>query len=109
MIFVMMSCVHGWHYGYNEIVTSSMRGNTTFACFLQVGYHLDENNEWDVNIDELRRAIREGRKKYTVRGIVVINPGNPAGKVRGATSWKSVIGPRKLFFGQSEKFAALQF
>ena len=44
-----------------------------------VKYYLDENNDWALDIVELERAIKEARKGCVVRGIVIINPGNPTG------------------------------
>ncbi len=47
----------------------------------QIEYYLDEDNNWALNIDELERAL-EGSKDHCVpRGIVIINPGNPTGKL----------------------------
>ena len=47
----------------------------------QAGYYLDEDNDWGLDVAELERAIKEARKRCNVRGIVVINPGNPTGQV----------------------------
>jgi alanine transaminase len=47
----------------------------------QVGYYLDEDNDWGLNVNELERSVKEARKHCNVRGIVVINPGNPTGQV----------------------------
>lgn len=52
----------------------------------QVGYYLDENNDWSVNVADLERAIKEARTRCNVRGIVVINPGNPTGSLKNANS-----------------------
>lgn len=45
----------------------------------QVGYYLDEDNDWGLDVKELERAVKEARERCNVRGIVVINPGNPTG------------------------------
>ena len=45
----------------------------------QIGYYLDEDNNWALNIDELERAINESKNHCVPRGIVIINPGNPTG------------------------------
>lgn len=47
----------------------------------QIGYYLDEANNWGLSVDELQRSITEARKTCAVRAIVVINPGNPTGQV----------------------------
>ncbi len=49
----------------------------------QVGYYLDEINDWGLNVADLEQAIKEARTRCNVRGIVVINPGNnPTGMAR---------------------------
>lgn len=47
----------------------------------QVGYYLDEDNDWGLDVNELERSVKEARQRCNVRGIVVINPGNPTGQV----------------------------
>jgi len=47
----------------------------------QIEYYLDEGNNWALNIDELERALRESKDRCVPRGIVIINPGNPTGKI----------------------------
>ncbi|KAL4132551.1 hypothetical protein QTP88_009680 [Uroleucon formosanum] len=47
----------------------------------QVGYFLDENKNWGLDVNELERSITEARKHCNPRAIVVINPGNPTGQV----------------------------
>lgn len=46
-----------------------------------IGYYLDESKNWGLNMQEVRRALEEGRKVSYPRAIVVINPGNPTGQV----------------------------
>ncbi|XP_075978982.1 alanine aminotransferase 1-like [Anticarsia gemmatalis] len=47
----------------------------------QVGYYLDEAAGWALTEKELERSLAEGMKKYNVRALVIINPGNPTGQV----------------------------
>lgn len=47
----------------------------------QVGYYLDEDHQWGLDVAELERSIKEARKHCNVRAIVIINPGNPTGQV----------------------------
>ena len=54
----------------------------------QVGYYLDEDNDWGLDVKELERSIQEARKRCEVRGIVVINPGNPTGTNHIHSSFK---------------------
>lgn len=48
----------------------------------QVGYYLDEERNWGLDVSELERARDEGSQGSNVRALVVINPGNPTGQVR---------------------------
>lgn len=57
----------------------------------QVGYYLDEENKWALNINELERAYQEGQTKYNIKAIVVINPGNPTGQVLTQENIESII------------------
>ena len=47
----------------------------------QVGYYLNEENKWGLDISELDRALNESRRTCNPRVLVVINPGNPTGQV----------------------------
>jgi len=60
-------------------------------CMEQVGYYLDESKCWALNIAELETAVREAKKRCTVRAIVVINPGNPTGQVLTRDNIESII------------------
>jgi len=57
----------------------------------QVGYYLDESDNWSLRSSELERSIREARKHCTVRAIVVINPGNPTGQVLSRENIELII------------------
>lgn len=46
-----------------------------------VFYTMDENNGWTCSEQELERALAEGASKgLNVRGMAIINPGNPTGQ-----------------------------
>lgn len=47
----------------------------------QIGYYLNEENKWALDISELSRALNEGSRNSNPRVLVVINPGNPTGQV----------------------------
>jgi len=48
----------------------------------RVGYFLEEENGWAMNLNELERAYKEATKKgIEIKALVVINPGNPSGSV----------------------------
>ncbi|XP_014664205.1 PREDICTED: alanine aminotransferase 1-like, partial [Priapulus caudatus] len=46
-----------------------------------VGYFLDEDTNWSLDIGELKRAVDAARKVCEPRALCVINPGNPTGQV----------------------------
>lgn len=47
-----------------------------------VGYYLDENDKWGLNIEELERRVKEAKEQgIKLKGMVIINPGNPTGMV----------------------------
>lgn len=46
-----------------------------------VGYYLDEDNTWALDMAELERSLHAARDKgINVRALVFINPGNPTGQ-----------------------------
>lgn len=48
----------------------------------QVGYYLDEEKDWALNMQELERAYQEAvAAGINVNSFVLINPGNPTGQV----------------------------
>lgn len=57
----------------------------------QIGYYLDEDKKWGLDIAELERAYNEAKKKCNPRVIVVINPGNPTGQVLTRANIENVI------------------
>ncbi|GAU95562.1 hypothetical protein RvY_07161-2 [Ramazzottius varieornatus] len=57
----------------------------------QVGYFLDEDNNWALDISDLKRAVNEARKTSNPSVIVVINPGNPTGQVLTEENIREII------------------
>ncbi|XP_034944620.1 alanine aminotransferase 1 [Chelonus insularis] len=57
----------------------------------QIGYYLDEDNKWGLDIEELERAYKESKKTCNPRVLVVINPGNPTGQVLTRTNIENII------------------
>ncbi|XP_043479458.1 alanine aminotransferase 1 [Leptopilina heterotoma] len=47
----------------------------------QIGYFLNEENKWSLDVSELERSYNEAKKTCKPRVLVVINPGNPTGQV----------------------------
>lgn len=59
------------------------------AC--PVPYYLNEENNWSLDVSELKHAINEARGKCVPRAICVINPGNPTGQVLSRENIEEVI------------------
>ncbi|KYQ53914.1 Alanine aminotransferase 2 [Trachymyrmex zeteki] len=57
----------------------------------QIGYYLDEDNKWSLEVRELERALREVKDTCNPRVLVVINPGNPTGQVLTRKNIENVI------------------
>lgn len=57
----------------------------------QIGYYLNEENRWALDICELERALAECKKTCNPRCLVVINPGNPTGQVLSRENIEDVI------------------
>ncbi|KAJ6220392.1 hypothetical protein RDWZM_006204 [Blomia tropicalis] len=46
-----------------------------------INYYLDEDNQWSLSVDELKKSINKARSVCIPKAIVIINPGNPTGSV----------------------------
>lgn len=57
----------------------------------EIGYFLDEENKWALNITELERSLNEAKKWSNPRVLVVINPGNPTGQVLNRSNIEDII------------------
>ncbi|XP_066587698.1 alanine aminotransferase 2 [Prorops nasuta] len=57
----------------------------------QVGYYLNEDNKWSLDVDELERSLSEAKRKCNPRVLVVINPGNPTGQVLTRANIEDII------------------
>lgn len=52
-----------------------------FIC-CQISYYLDEETGWALEISELENQLKTARSRgVNVKALVVINPGNPTGRV----------------------------
>lgn len=46
-----------------------------------VPYYLDEQQQWGLDVEQLKQTVNEARKNGTdVRALAIINPGNPTGQ-----------------------------
>ncbi|XP_020901579.1 alanine aminotransferase 2 isoform X2 [Exaiptasia diaphana] len=75
----------------------------------QINYYLDEDNNWGLDIDELKRAIDAARPHCQPRALCVINPGNPTGQVLSYENIQQIIQfckEEKLFILADEVYQA---
>ncbi|KRX55960.1 Alanine aminotransferase 2, partial [Trichinella sp. T9] len=56
-----------------------------------IGYYLDEENNWGLNVGELKRALEESRAHCNPVLLCVINPGNPTGQVLTRENIEEVV------------------
>ncbi|CAG5114907.1 unnamed protein product, partial [Candidula unifasciata] len=56
-----------------------------------IGYYLNEEDNWALNLNELKRAVSEARPHCKPRAICIINPGNPTGQVLTRKNIEDVI------------------
>ncbi|KAJ1295628.1 hypothetical protein BS78_01G237900 [Paspalum vaginatum] len=57
-----------------------------------VPYYLDESSVWGVNISDLKKQLDGARSMgIVVRGLVVINPGNPTGHVLVEENQREIV------------------
>jgi len=58
----------------------------------KVGYYLDEERGWDMNLEELERSLKEAQENgIIVNSLVLINPGNPTGQVLSKKSIQEIL------------------
>jgi aspartate/methionine/tyrosine aminotransferase len=58
----------------------------------QVPYFLDESDDWALNIESLENSYKRARdQEVKIKGIVIINPGNPTGQVLTKQNLRDVL------------------
>lgn len=73
----------------------------------QIGYYLDEKNNWGLSIDELERSYQASLERCEPKAICIINPGNPTGQVLGLENIQAIIKwahTKKLFILADEVY-----
>lgn len=57
-----------------------------------IPYNLKEDNNWGLNVDDLRQAAQDARERgLAVRALVFINPGNPTGQCLSTQNLQEII------------------
>jgi alanine transaminase len=58
----------------------------------KVGYYLDEEDGWGMNMEELERSLKEAQEQgINVNSFVLINPGNPTGQVLSKKAIQEIV------------------
>ena len=73
----------------------------------QIGYYLNEDKNWSLDLSELERAYNQATEACSPRAIVIINPGNPTGNVLSRANIEAVIKfaeEKKLFVFADEVY-----
>lgn len=86
--------VDGKHPGVLIPIPQYPLYSATLAEFniTQVGYFLDEDKDWGLDVNELQRSYDEASSSgIAPRAIVVINPGNPTGQVLSRNNIEAII------------------
>lgn len=64
----------------------------TLSGAKMVEYYLDEENDWALDVIDLKKRIAEARAKgINLRALTLINPGNPTGQVLSEDNLKEII------------------
>ncbi|XP_068614427.1 alanine aminotransferase 1-like [Brachionichthys hirsutus] len=70
-------------------------------------YHLSEEHGWELNVEELRRALESAQRTCNPVALYIINPGSPSGHVQSRASIQEVIrfvSENKLFLLANEVY-----
>merc|ERR1719333_284847 len=73
----------------------------------QIGYYLDEDKNWSLDMDVLEKAYQDATEVCNPRAIVIINPGNPTGNVLSRANIEAVVkfaAQKKLFVFADEVY-----
>ena len=55
-------------------------------------YYMDENNGWQIDIEEMEREIKISKNEgKNVKALVIISPGNPTGAILSEETIRNVI------------------
>jgi alanine transaminase len=73
----------------------------------QIGYYLNEENYWSLDVDELERSYQASLERCEPKAICIINPGNPTGQVLSLENIQAIIKwahTKKLFILADEVY-----
>jgi alanine transaminase len=57
----------------------------------QIPYHLDRDNHWCLDINQMRKSLKSARETCTPKLLAVLNPGNPTGQCLPEANMREII------------------
>jgi alanine transaminase len=64
----------------------------TLSGAKMVEYYLDEDNDWSLDVNDLKKRIADAKEKgINLRALTLINPGNPTGQVLSKENLQDII------------------
>ncbi|TFJ81863.1 hypothetical protein NSK_007110 [Nannochloropsis salina CCMP1776] len=108
-IFLINGASEGVRYGLQSLLRPRLAGYhdgvlvpipqyplysalTTLLNGELVPYYLREEEGWTLEVGDLEEALKQARARgVTVRGLVVINPGNPTGQLLSRANMEKII------------------
>nr|XP_015209553.1 PREDICTED: alanine aminotransferase 2-like isoform X3 [Lepisosteus oculatus] len=114
---ILKILVHGEGHAQTGVLMPVPSYSYFKIAVLEVGgaivpYHLSEEQGWDMQVNELRRALQTARGHCSPRALYIINPGNPTGHVQSRESIEEVIrfaAEEKLFLLVDEVYQQTVF
>jgi alanine transaminase len=58
---------------------------------VKLEYYLDEEKDWAVDVEDMRRRVREARSHCQPRILAIINPGNPTGQCLAKENIRDIV------------------
>jgi len=95
---LMLTLLRNRHEGYLDGIMAPVpqyplyQALATLMDAEPVGYYLDEDSGWGLDVEEMRSQLAAARARgVDVRAVVVINPGNPTGAVLPEAHLRDVV------------------
>ncbi|XP_074545287.1 alanine aminotransferase 2 [Halichoeres trimaculatus] len=99
------------------VITPVPNHSTTNSSIMSLGgvvvpYYLNEEQGWQLQVEELQRALDSAKGQCNPIALFVTNPGNPAGQVQSRKSMQDVIrfvSEKRLFLLADEVYQDLLY
>ncbi|CAD7090597.1 unnamed protein product [Hermetia illucens] len=76
---------------YRDIILTTGATQGIKSILQLLNCPVEEETNWGLNINELKRAIDEAKEVCIPRAIVIINPGNPTGQILTRANMEEII------------------